>query len=159
MIRCTFHLNGGALSTLGCPGIGFFAAYSGQAGSTRNNPDAMAVKNIGPLPPGKYYIVSRPTGGRFSGIRDYFGSVVSGSDRELWFGLFRDDGSVDDYTFIEDVKRSNFRLHPAGYKGTSHGCITFPGLSQYMILRNSLLSTTTFNVTSTLIAYGTVYVY
>lgn len=24
MIQCTFHLNGGQLSTLSCPGIGFF---------------------------------------------------------------------------------------------------------------------------------------
>ncbi len=159
MIRCTFHLNGGALSTLSCPGVGFFSAYSGQAGSTRNNPDAMAVKNIGPLPTGKYYIVSRPTGGRFQWFHDSTASLFSGSDRDLWFGLFRDDDNIDDHTFIDKVERGNFRLHPAGYKGISEGCITFPSLSQYMILRNALLSTTTFYVTSTLVAYGTVYVY
>ncbi|ATF92902.1 Uncharacterised protein [Cedecea neteri] len=51
MIRCTFHLNGGALSTLSCPGIGFFAAYSGQAGSTRNNPE-QAFYNWYPKPKG-----------------------------------------------------------------------------------------------------------
>lgn len=44
MIRCTFHLNGGQMSTLSCPGIGFFPAYSGHAGGKRNNPDAITLK-------------------------------------------------------------------------------------------------------------------
>lgn len=159
MIKCTFYLNGGSLSNLSCPGIGFFPAYSGESGSTRNNPDAMAVKDFGPLPPGKYYIVSRPTGGRLSGIRDYVGSVLSGSDRDLWFGLFREDSNIDDYTFIGEVERGNFRLHPAGYKGISHGCITLPSISNYMIIRNALMNATKFNVTPFLLAYGTVHVY
>lgn len=59
MIRCTFHLNGGQMSTLSCPGLGFFPAYSGHAGANRNNPDAIALKKKGPLPPGKYFIVTR----------------------------------------------------------------------------------------------------
>lgn len=159
MIRCTFHLNGGALSTLSCPGVGFFSAYSGQAGSTRNNPDAMAIQDVGPLPTGKYYIVSRPTGGRLNFARDYISSVASGSDRKLWFALYREDNELDDITFIGEVERNSFRLHSAGYKGTSNGCITFPSMAQYMILRNALLNTTTFYVSSSLIAYGTVHVY
>lgn len=48
MIRCTFHLNGGQLSTLSCPGVGFFPAYSGHAGANRNNPDSVALKKKGP---------------------------------------------------------------------------------------------------------------
>lgn len=60
MIHCTFRLNGNALSNLSCTGIGFFPAYSGNTGQHRNNPDSVAIKDIGALPPGKYYIVDRP---------------------------------------------------------------------------------------------------
>ena len=38
-----------------------------------------------------------------------------------WFALWRDDRGIDDETWVEGVKRGNFRLHP----GTvSEGCIT-----------------------------------
>ena len=105
MIRCTFYLNGGSLSTLSCPGVGFFPAYSGNSGLHRNNPDSTNVKNIGPLPPGKYYIVSRPLGGIRTMVYDYFSSQISSSDRDVWFALFREDGQVDDITFFESVSR------------------------------------------------------
>lgn len=159
MIRCTFHLNGGTLSTLSCPGVGFFPAYSGYVGSIRNNPDDMAVVKRGPLPIGKYYIVSRPTGGFASGLHDYMASLISGSDRSVWFALYRVDDNLDDHTFIGKVERGNFRLHPAGYKGISEGCITFPNLSDFIILRDTLLATATFPVSASLRAYGTIQVY
>lgn len=158
MIRCTFHLNGYGLSTLSCPGIGFFPAYSGNEGPNRNNPDSIATPDIGPLPPGRYYIVDRPQG-LMSPIYDYFSSHASGSDRELWFGLYRDDGNIDDSTFVEKVKRGNFRLHPAGYQGISKGCITLPSKNHYTILRNALLSTASVMISASLRAYGTVQVY
>ena len=60
MIRCSFHLNSGQLSTLSCPGLGFFPAYSGNVGIHRNNSDSVVVPKVGPLPPGQYYIVTRP---------------------------------------------------------------------------------------------------
>jgi len=85
--------------------------------------------------------------------------VLSGSDRSVWFGLFKDDGSIDDYTFIGEVERGHFRLHPAGYDGTSEGCITFPSRSDYAVLHTALLQTATMRITSTLIAFGTVQVY
>ncbi len=159
MIRCLFRLNGQGLSTLVCPGVGFFPAYSGYKGTTRNNPDDMAVKKIGPLPTGKYYIVNRPTGGRGGPFYDFYNSTISGSDRSTWFGLFKEDANIDDDTFIEGVKRGQFRLHPAGYRGISEGCITLPSKANYSILRNALLQTVTFRVSSALIAYGTVQVY
>jgi Protein of unknown function (DUF2778) len=126
MIRCTFLLNGYGLSTLSVPGVGFFPAYSGNEGSHRNNPDSVAVKGAGPLPPGRYHIVDRQTGGVFGGARDRFNSKFSGSIRSIWFGLYRDDGNLDDNTFIDQVERGAFRLHPAGRDGTSNGCITLP---------------------------------
>lgn len=161
MIRCTFYLNGSSLSTLSCPGVGFFPAYSGNSGLHRNNPDSTNVKNIGPLPPGKYYIVSRPLGGIRTMVYDYFSSQISGSDRDVWFALFREDGQVDDITFFESVSRGQFRLHPAGYEGVSNGCITLPGKSHYMLLRDALLSehNAVMKVTSSLTAYGTIQVY
>lgn len=159
MIRCTFMLNGSGLSTLSVPGVGFFPAYSGNAGEHRNNPDSVAVPQVGPLPPGKYYIVDRPTGGRMGFLHDEFNSVISGSDRSLWFGLYREDCNLDDITFIDRVERGKFRLHPAGYSGVSEGCITLPNHSHYAILLKALLKTATVNVSVSLMAYGTVQVY
>ncbi len=78
MTRCTFHLNGGQMSTLSCPGVGFFPAYSGHSGINRNNPDAIALKKKGPLPPGKYYIVTRSRGGMRSRWHDMLKELESG---------------------------------------------------------------------------------
>lgn len=159
MIQCLFRLNGEGMSTLVCPGVGFFPAYSGQEGSTRNNPDDMAIQEIGPLPTGRYYIVNRPKGGTLGWFWDYHDSIWSGSDRDLWFGLFKDDSQLDDQTFVDSVRRGEFRLHPAGYRGISMGCITLPDHCNYATLRNALLSTTPMKITPTLTAYGTVQEY
>jgi hypothetical protein len=159
MLRCLFHLNGGSLSTLSVPGVGFFPAYSGNAGPYRNNPDAADIKNVGPLPPGRYFIVNRPTT-LLSPVYDAPKSFFSGSDRSLWFGLFRDDGSIDDVTLYKNVQRGSFRLHPAGYQGISNGCITLASRCHYEILRNALLSEHNAKIRiQSLIAYGTVQVY
>lgn len=159
MIRCLFRLNGQGISTLVCPGIGFFPAYSGHEGPTRNNPDHMATPDSGPLPTGRYYIVDRPTGGLYSRLRARARSITSGSDRNLWFGLYKDDADIDDETFIESVKRGQFRLHPAGYSGVSEGCITLPSHANYALLRNALIQSAAFRISPTLVAYGTVQVY
>lgn len=159
MIRCLFRLNGQGISTLVCPGVGFFPAYSGHEGPTRNNPDHMATPDSGPLPIGRYYIVDRPTGGLYSRLRARARSITSGSDRTLWFGLYKDDANIDDETFIESVKRGQFRLHPAGYSGVSEGCITLPSHANYALLRSALLQSAAFRISPTLVAYGTVQVY
>jgi len=62
-------------------------------------------------------------------------------------------------TFIDQVQRGHFRLHPAGYRGISEGCITFPSRTQFEVLRQSLLQTATIKVTASLTAFGTVQVY
>ena len=158
MIRCTFHLNGGQLSNLSCPGIGFFPAYSGNAGESRNNPDKTNVPSIGPLPPGKYYIVTRPGSGAAHFIKSAAYSILSGSDHFAWFALYREDSKIDDYTFVDEVERGNFRLHPAGWEGVSNGCITFVSRDHYNILRRALLQTPTMNIGG-FTAFGTVQVY
>lgn len=159
MIRCTFMLNGYGLSTLSVPGVGFFPAYSGNAGEHRNNPDSVAVVQVGPLPPGKYYIVDRPAGGFKSKAQAIFNSVLSGSNRFIWFGLYREDSSLDDITLINQVERGQFRLHPAGYSGISEGCITLPNHSHYAILRSALLRTASVKIGASLTAFGIVQVY
>lgn len=108
MIDCTFRLNAGGLSTLSCPGTGYFTAFSGNAGPHRNNPDSSSVMDTGPLPPGRYYIVDRPRGGMLGPIRDLANSIATGSNRDLWFGLYRDDGKFDDVTYIDGVMRAHF---------------------------------------------------
>jgi len=159
MIKCTFHLNGGQLSTLSCPGIGFFPAYSGYEGLNGNNPSSVSIAELGPLPPGRYFIVSRPTGGIRTMIQDWATSKYSGSDRSIWFALYKDDNNIDDWTFIGNVERGHFRLHPAGYRGISEGCITLASPSHYAILRDALLKTPMMPISATLTAYGTVQVY
>ncbi|WP_249290593.1 tlde1 domain-containing protein [Burkholderia humptydooensis] len=52
-ISCTFALNNQKFSTLQCPGVGAFPAFSGT-GKGRDNPAAVAKKDVGPLPPGRY---------------------------------------------------------------------------------------------------------
>jgi len=159
MLRCTFHLNGGQMSTLSCPGTGFFPAYSGNAGASRNNPAAVSLKKIGPLPPGRYFIVSRPRGGLGAHWHDMIKELESGSNRDYWFALYRDDGTLDDSTFIENVRRGAFRLHPAGQSGISEGCITLPFPWHYRTLHHALLSAGSVAITSQLRAFGTIQVY
>lgn len=158
MIQSTFYLNGNQLSNLSCPGIGFFPAFSGT-GASRNNPDDVAIPSIGPLPPGLYYIVTCGTGGIVTMVSDSVASFISGSDRSIWFALYRHDSQIDDHTFIGHVRRGNFRLHPAGYKGVSEGCITLSRLADFMLLHDVLLNTPTIQVTASLTAFGTVQVY
>lgn len=43
-------------------GVGTFPAYSGS-GEFRNQTGCVDVPKAGPLPPGRYHIVDRPTGG------------------------------------------------------------------------------------------------
>lgn len=88
------------MSTLSCPGLGFFPAYSGNADPNRNNPDAVAIPKVGPLPPGLYYIVTRPRGGLKARWKDTIKELESGSNRDFWFALYRADEHIDDITFI-----------------------------------------------------------
>ncbi|HCF6492487.1 TPA: DUF2778 domain-containing protein [Klebsiella variicola subsp. variicola] len=60
-----------------------------------------------------------------------------------WFALWRDDRGIDDETWVESVKRGNFRLHP----GTvSEGCITIAHNSDFAMIRNALMNTSLVQV-------------
>ncbi|HAT1620553.1 TPA: DUF2778 domain-containing protein [Raoultella planticola] len=99
------------------------------------------------------------TGGLLTVLTDPIASFISGSDRSIWFALYRHDSQIDDLTWVGEVQRGHFRLHPAGYKGVSEGCITLPRLSDFMLLRAALLNTPTIQITASLTAFGTIQVY
>lgn len=119
------------------------------------------IPGKGPIPAGKYWIVDRPPGGLRSqinaGISDIYNHYASGATfkHSEWFALYRDDLRIDDYTWIEGVKRGNFRLHPGVL---SEGCITLPHNSDFAALRNALLRTQKINVPcmKKLQAYGSI---
>lgn len=65
-------------------------------------------------------------------------SVGATYGRDEWFALYRDDRSIDDVTWINNVKRGLFRLHPGH---VSEGCITIRHNSDYAAIRNALMHT------------------
>ena len=153
-------LNGAYYAPFNLFSVGVFMAFSGN-GIYRNKAACRTVKGDGPLPPGKYWIVDRPGGGLKSQInasaRDMYNHYASGATfkHSEWFALWRDDWGIDDYTWVESVKRGNFRLHPGVL---SEGCITLPHDSDFAMLRNALLRTQKIDVPCMwkLKAYGTV---
>ncbi|TDN61118.1 DUF2778 domain-containing protein [Paraburkholderia sp. BL10I2N1] len=156
-----FLVNNAPLSPLTIFGIGTFNAFSGN-GVYRNRGGCTAVRDNGPIPAGKYWIVDRPTGGigsqAYAWAKDALNAAVGAPSRHSeWFALYRDDGSIDDVTWINGVKRGQFRLHPAGGQGISLGCITLPSYSEFETIRRALLHTATIPARSSgLRAYGTI---
>lgn len=156
-----FLVNNAPLSPLTMFGVGTFNAYSGND-HYRNRGGCTAVRDNGPIPAGKYWIVNRPTGGvgskAWASIKDTFNSAIgSAVHHGEWFALYRDDGAIDDETWVNGVKRGQSRLHPAGGQGISLGCITLPSRPDFLRLRTALLHTTTIPAgNSGLPAYGTI---
>jgi len=122
---------------LACPGIGFFPAFSGMP-KDRNLPSAVANSSSGPLPPGRYFIVDRQSGGHLGWLYDFVRTHVYGTDRSHWFALYRNDGEIDDETFIYGVRRGAFRLHPIGPSRRSEGCITMVNHADFRKLSSAL---------------------
>lgn len=100
------------------------------------------MKNAGPLPPGRYYIVDRGSGGLFSHVRDIVLDTLNHTQRSN--ALYRDDGNIDDWTFVNDVARSHFRLHPHGMANNSGITLTDP--VAFETLREHLLVTTRVHI-------------
>ncbi|GBH10777.1 DUF2778 domain-containing protein [Pseudomonas syringae] len=123
--HCTFELTGQPISILKCINHENYDAFSGSS-SFANNPAAVSSPDEGPLPPGRYYILDRESGGMLGWIRDPVKDFIARTDRSDWFSLYRDDGNIDDKTIIDNVVRKNFRLHPIGVAGLSEGCVTMP---------------------------------
>ncbi|MGZ7176332.1 DUF2778 domain-containing protein [Burkholderia gladioli] len=155
-IRCTFDLNGKTTSTLNCPGFGMISAFSGTK-SGRDNPNATDIEGVGPIPKGTYYIVDRQSGGRLGWFHDAIGKYGIGTtDHTKWFMLW--NASTGDSTYVGNVKRGQFRLHPMGQLRLSEGCITvtnpttFDRLAEYLRKNGADLPVPG----STFKAYGTV---
>ncbi|MEB6575611.1 MULTISPECIES: DUF2778 domain-containing protein [Enterobacter] len=156
MIIARYALNGLPSSILTVPGIGNFPAFSGQLYG-RNNPTMASKQEIGPIPPGRYFIVNRQSGGRLGGLSDFALKNIYGTDRSKWFALYKDDWQIDDQVFVEGVRRGHFRLHPIGPRGLSEGCITLLHLSDFDYLYEALMKTTMMPVPCTSFkAYGTI---
>ncbi|PCE22191.1 hypothetical protein BWP39_21185 [Paraburkholderia acidicola] len=154
-VQCTFLLNGKTTSTLVCSGFGGVEAYSGHDAG-RDNSKAAAVVDIGPIPPGTYYIIDRQSGGVLGSLHNFVASHFGSTDREKWFMLWNAVGG--DTTVINGVHRGNFRLHPEGPMHLSDGCITVKNGSQFESLQRYIRSGgPTMSVPgSDLKAYGTV---
>ncbi|HTH61647.1 MAG TPA: DUF2778 domain-containing protein [Paraburkholderia sp.] len=145
--------------TLIMPGVGAFPAFSGDD-IYRNRGGCTGFVGKGPLPAGKYWIVARPGGGIASRLQASFKDVWnafhgSPTHHDEWFALYRDDGLIDDWTWVEGVKRGNFRLHPVGGAGVSFGCITLKSVADFRRIRRALMHTSTVSVGDPSInAYG-----
>lgn len=152
MAACLFALNNDLFSPLDCDGTRY-AAFSGN-GQHRNNPDSEAVPSNGPIPLGTHFIVDRGSGGTLGHLWSW------ATNRDRWFALYKDDGSVDDETFVNGVRRGEFRLHPIGPARTSLGCITLQYPREFTQLRDYLLSQPVAYTPGTgTRTYGTVEVY
>ena len=146
---CTFLLNGQLFTRFNYDGVNC-TAFSGN-GPHRNNPASGNVPNDGSIPTGRYYIVDRQSGGTLGPILDWI------ADRDIWFALWRDDGTIDDSTFVDGVRRGEFRLHPKGPRGISLGCITLEYRSEFDTLRTYLLAQPVTYIPDTMTrTYGTV---
>jgi hypothetical protein len=140
-----FIVNNQPFSPLIIYGVGAFQAFSGN-NIYRNRGGCTAIPDNGPIPAGKYWIVDRRAGGIRSQVqawgKDLANTLIGNpSDHNEWFALYRDDGRIDDDTWINGIKRSNFRLHPVGGSGVSFGCITLQSRADFQRLRSALLHT------------------
>jgi len=147
MHKCTFELNNKPMSAIQ---IGAFSvpAFSGLGENANKRPMA-CIQGAGPIPPGKYYIFDRESGGLLGPLRDAF------TGRSDWFALYADDGKIDDETLCGSIKRGNFRLHPKGALGRSEGCVVVNNQADFLHLRYILKNTKPFDVPNTKIkAYG-----
>ncbi|RQZ65528.1 DUF2778 domain-containing protein [Burkholderia glumae] len=155
LAQCSFTLNGLRISSLICDGR-IYPAFSGEKGH-ENKPSDTALVKIGPLPKGSYYIVDRQSGGRLGWLWDTAATLLNNSHRDNWFALYRNDGAIDDWTYVNGIKRGNFRLHPVGRAAISEGCITLTSPTQFDQLRTYLKSQAPQTIPGTTIKYyGTV---
>lgn len=149
MFECTFELNGEPLSSFKV-GASTYPAFSGLEPYV-NKRSAACMENLGPIPPGEYFIFDRQSGGLLGPLRDAL------RDRSGWFALHAIDGKIDDEAYCEAVKRGAFRLHPKGRLGISQGCIVIDTQADFNRLATLLKSVKPQPVKgSDLLAYGRV---
>lgn len=154
-VNCTFKLNNRETSTLVCAGYGTVEAFSGQKHG-RDNPDAVTIAKIGPIPRGTYYLVDRQSGGLLGRVRDALAPYVGSTERTKWFMLWNPE--TGDMSNIKGVIRGQFRLHPVGNEERSEGCITLVNPAEFELLQRFIRTSPPILPVpgSTLRAYGMV---
>jgi hypothetical protein len=151
MQQCSFVLNDQPMSAFRA-GSAEFPAFSGLAPHI-NKRTSICIPDHGPIPPGTYYILDRESGGRLGWFYEWYERQTD------WFALYADDGRMDDWTFCNEVRRGNFRLHPKGRRGISKGCITIDRANDFHVLRHLLTASKKRLIPrTTLLAYGKVVV-
>jgi hypothetical protein len=168
MIYCRLDFNHlldhGRIADFQVSGVGRFPVFSG-IGNYVNRPECSMLSNAA-IPPGSYWIVERPSGGRLGAYYQWGKEMWTGNTYDDWFGLFRKDGVIDDHMAFKvgagQYFRSSFRLHPLRPDGTglSEGCITFYRREDFYTVRWALLATRKQQVLGggDLFAYGEVVV-
>ncbi|WP_418391104.1 tlde1 domain-containing protein, partial [Akkermansia sp.] len=126
--------------------------FSGN-GDGKNNPDNAGNKDNGPIPPGKYYVIKRQSGGIRSQFEDWTYKMWNDNDKTQWLAFIAIDGVLDDQKEINGVFRSSFRMH---YGTRSLGCITFLDKDVFEKVREFILETESKTVKG---ADGTEYIY
>jgi hypothetical protein len=150
MLQCSFELNDKPMSEFRIGAAISVPAFSGLAPHV-NRRNGACLRDLGPVPLGRYYIVDRESGGHLGRLYDFF------SNRTDWFSLYAADQKIDDETFCNEVKRGNFRLHPKGIQGISKGCIVINNPPDFDRIRSMLTSSGKHPIPgSTLLTYGMV---
>lgn len=151
-----FYLNKADWAPLDFSGVGRFPAFSGME-RFRNQPGCTYLVDKGAIPPGRYWVVDRPVGGVRTRFREALAAAFGQNIRANWFALYRDDGAIDDHTFIDGVRRGSFRLHPMGPNRESWGCVTMLRQTDFELVRSMLLRSTPMQIPGAEITgYGTV---
>ena len=132
--------------------IGTNRVFSGD-GIHRNNPDSVDVPDEGPIPPGRYYVIKRQSGGTMGEFYDIIYNIWNDNDRRKWLAFIAIDDKIDDSTTVKGVVRSNFRMHSGEH---SMGCITFMDKTVFENVRNFILDTDAKTVKN---ANGEEYIY
>ncbi|EXU75350.1 DUF2778 domain-containing protein [Erwinia mallotivora] len=138
-------------------GVGRFPVLSGRK-THINDPNCEYLADEGSIPVGRYWIVEPPQGGVYTQARRAFLDFLHNTDHSEWFGLYNSQ-TMDDYAYVNGVKRTGFRLHPLRPDGSgeSWGCITLFKVSDFKQIRQALLRTSKVKVPSSrsgLMAYG-----
>jgi RHS repeat-associated protein len=127
----TLVLDGNSTTKLKCECGEEYDVFSG-VGSATNDPGQIANTDIGPIPKGEYYIVSRSSGPTAGWLVDSF----SGQNR--WFSLVPKSNPTSDCVVVDGQVRCSFRMHPGR---VSRGCITFTDRPQFFKMRDRLIKT------------------
>lgn len=106
-----YFLNNRQTSMLTCDGKAY-AAFSGDK-EHENKVSDVALKDLGPIPKGTYYIIDRQSGGRMGWLWDPLKDMYSRSKHDEWFALHPAQRPSDDWVIVDGVKRTSLPFTPS----------------------------------------------